>query len=161
LIAELNDYLDVMVEAIRQERGVVDKFIGDAIMVVFGIPKPGAEDAQRAIRAAAAMQAALIQHNATRTSSGRPPFEQGIGVHYGYAVAGHVGTTQRLQFTVVGDVVNVASRLESATKAVGASVLISAAAVEAAGGEGHPALKHLGRVAVSGHEQDLEVHTLC
>ena len=160
LIAELNGYLDVMVGAIRREGGVVDKFIGDAIMVVFGVPKSGPKDAQRAIRAAAAMQAALVQHNEVRAGKGRPPFKQGIGVHYGTVVAGHVGTTQRVQFTVVGDVVNVASRLESATKTAEVPVLISAAAVEAAAGEGCPALRCLGRIEVPGHAQDLEVHTL-
>jgi len=160
LIAELNHYLDAMVGVIRREGGVVDKFIGDAIMVVFGIPKPGPDDARRAIRAAAAMQAALDEHNEVRAKAGRPPFQQGIGVHFGPAVAGHVGTTQRLQYTVVGDVVNVASRLESATKSAGVSVLISSAAVEAAGGEGQPPLKSLGRVEVPGHSQDLKVHTL-
>ena len=160
LIAELNNYLGAMVAVIREEGGVVDKFIGDAIMVVFGIPKPGPDDARRAIRAAAAMQSALVEHNVARASAGKPPFAHGIGVHFGPAVAGHVGNAERLQYTVVGDVVNVASRLESATKSAGASVLISAAAVEAAEGDRHPPLKSLGHVEIPGHEQNLKVYTL-
>jgi class 3 adenylate cyclase len=160
LIAELNGYLNVMVGVIRREGGVVDKFIGDAIMVVFGIPKHKPDDARRAIRAAAGMQVALAEHNEERAKAGRAPFKQGIGVHFGPAVAGHVGTAERLQYTVVGDVVNVASRLESATKAMEVSVLISTAVAEAAAGDGCPQLKCRGRIKVPGHEQDLEVHML-
>jgi class 3 adenylate cyclase len=162
LIAELNNYLDAMVSVIRSEGGVVDKFIGDAIMVVFGIPRPRPDDALRAVRTAAAMQQALARHNERRAAAGRPPLRHGIGVHFGPAVAGHVGNEDRLQFTVVGDVVNVASRLESATKAAGVAVLISeaaAAAARKADGE-VPGLESRGRIELPGHDEDLEAHTL-
>ena len=161
LIAELNSYLDAMVAVIRREGGVVDKFIGDAIMVVFGIPRPRPDDALRAVRTAAAMQAALAAHNEERAQAGRPPFAHGIGVHFGQAVAGHVGNAERLQYTVVGDVVNLASRLEAATKSAGAAVLISAAAVDAARAAGDElSLERLSEVAVPGKEEEIEVYTL-
>lgn len=164
LVGELNAYLDVMVEAVKREGGMVDKFIGDAIMVVFGVPVPRPDDARRAVRAARAMQEALSVHNAERERAGKPAFLQGIGVHYGPAVAGHIGNAERLQFTVIGDVVNVASRLESATKAQKVSVLVSAAVAEAAraasGDRELPPLESLGSIDLPGHEQELEVYTL-
>jgi adenylate cyclase len=136
LIAELNDYFEAMIDAIRPHGGVIDKFIGDAIMVVFGAPTPSGDEATRAIRTAAAMRAALAAHNARREARGLPPLKQGIGVHFGEAVAGNVGTPDRLQYTVVGDTVNTASRLEGATKDVGVDVLLSGAVVARALAEG-------------------------
>ena len=125
LIAELNEYFETMVRVIRQHGGVVDKYIGDAIMVVYGIPKQLGDEATRAVRTAAGMQSALTELNKTRAKRGLPPLRQGIGIHYGTAVAGNVGTLERLQYTVVGDTVNYASRLEAATKELGVEVLLS------------------------------------
>ncbi|MCB9692640.1 MAG: adenylate/guanylate cyclase domain-containing protein [Alphaproteobacteria bacterium] len=136
LVDELNAYFEAVVSAVRAERGVVDKYIGDAVMAVFGLPESHGDEACRAIRAAVAMQAALERHNAVRAEHGLPPLAQGVGVHFGEVVAGPVGTADRVQFTVLGDTVNVAARLEAATKTTGASVLISGAAVEKARQEG-------------------------
>lgn len=132
LIRELNAYLEAMIAEVSAEGGVVDKYMGDAIMVVFGIPKPLPDDPARAVRTALRMQVALDRHNADRARLGLPPLRQGIGVHYGEAVAGNVGTHDRLQYTVIGDVVNTASRLEHATKELGIPVLLSDEVVAAA-----------------------------
>lgn len=159
LVEELNAYLHDMVAEIRAEGGVVDKYIGDAIMAVFGIPRERPDDALRAIRAAARMRAALARHNEARAARGLPPLAHGVGVHFGTMIAGNVGTSERMQYTVIGDVVNLASRLESATKEVGVDVLVSRAAAEAAA-PGAPPLRPLAALAVRGHEQPVEVLTL-
>jgi len=164
LVSELNAYLSVMVEVIRGEGGVVDKYIGDAIMAVFGIPEGSGEDALRAIRAAVAMQEALVAHNVERASRGLPALAQGIGVHFGEAVAGNIGTPSRLQFTVIGDAVNAASRLESATKTMGVGVIISEAAVESArsalAGRTMPEMLALGTLEVRGKDEAMTVMTV-
>ncbi len=163
-VVELNAYLDAMVNVIREHGGLVDKFIGDAIMVVFGAAEPGDNDALSAVQTAHGMCQALAAHNRRRVSKGRPAFRHGIGVHYGPVVAGNIGNLERLQFTVIGDSVNLASRLESATKTAGAQVLISADAVDAArqgaSGEDLPPMRSLGEIQVPGREASLEVHTL-
>ncbi len=164
LVGELNAYLDAMVQAIGAEGGVVDKYIGDSVMVVFGIPEERPDDAARAIRCAQAMRQALAAHNRQRAEAGRPPFHQGIGAHFGPVVAGNIGNADRLQFTVIGDAVNVAARLEAATKELGAEVVLSSDLVEAARRSSDPAaasgLRSLGRVAVRGREAELDVFSL-
>jgi class 3 adenylate cyclase len=162
LVDELNAYLDAMVGAIEPYGGLVDKFIGDAIMVVFGIPQAKGDEAVRAIRAASAMRDALTAHNQKRKERGLPPLKQGIGVHFGDAVAGNIGTADRMQFTVVGDVVNLASRLETATKELSVDVVISEDAVKSAQNQGGqiPALRSCGTVSVKGRTEAVAVFTL-
>jgi class 3 adenylate cyclase len=161
LVDELNAYLHEMVAEIRAEGGVVDKYIGDAIMAVFGVPSGRPDDAARAIRAADRMRVALARHNRDREARGLPPLAHGVGVHYGPMVAGNIGTAERMQYTVIGDAVNLASRLESATKDTHVELLVSDTAVRAAqaAGVSVPALKVHGTIAVRGHEAVL-VHTL-
>jgi class 3 adenylate cyclase len=132
LMRELNAYLDAMVTEIQAEGGVIDKYLGDGLLAVFGMTGSREDDALRALRAAHGMQAALRSHNEARRAWQLPPLQHGIGVHYGEAVAGNVGTAQRLQYTVMGDTVNIASRLEQATKGEPVSVLFSEALVDAA-----------------------------
>jgi adenylate cyclase len=159
LVAELNAYLKVMVDVVRVEGGVVDKYIGDAIMVVFGIPGADGTEADRAIRAARKMHEALKRHNVRREQDGLPAFRQGIGVHFGPVVAGNIGTYDRLQYTVIGDAVNLASRLESATKERGVSTLLSAATI--AGCAIPPTdVRPIEAVSLRGREAPMEVFTL-
>lgn len=132
LIAQLNAYLEAVVPAIRACGGVVDKYMGDAVLAVFGVPEGLGDEARRAIAAACAMEEALERHNVDRAARGLPPLRQGIGVHYGALAAGHIGTRERLQYTVIGDTVNVASRLQTATKEIGVPVLLSEALVRRA-----------------------------
>mgnify|MGYP000492086051 CR=1 FL=1 len=162
LVEELNAYLEAMVPAVLAEGGIVDKYIGDAIMAVFGAPFRDGDEAGRAIRAAAAMTAALETHNADRATKGLPPLAMGVGVHMGRVVAGHVGTKDRLQYTVVGDTVNVASRLEGATKTEGVPMLFSEAVVTSArsGVSTIPSLVVHGAIDIRGRTQRLTVYTL-
>jgi len=111
--------------AVLAEDGVVDKYIGDAIMVVFGAPEPEANDALRAVRSGVGMRRALARLNARLEARGVPPLRTGIGIHTGEVIAGSIGHEEQRQYTVIGDAVNLASRLETATKDLGVNLLIS------------------------------------
>lgn len=125
VVSRLNRYFAEMVMVIHGCGGMVDKFIGDAIMAVFGAPLTSADHPEQAVRAALGMQAALERLNRSWASEGLPPLRIGIGVHTGEAVIGNVGSPERLDYTVIGDVVNTASRLESLTKERNSALLIS------------------------------------
>jgi class 3 adenylate cyclase len=162
LVRQLNAYLAAMVNVISAHGGVVDKYVGDAIMAVFGAPAARPDDAARAIRAAHAMRGALAEHNQARALREEPPLRQGIGVHTGPVVAGNVGTAARASYTVIGDTVNLASRLEAATKERGVEVLVSEDAVQAAWGarDDLPALEDAGELEVRGRSKPVQVLTL-
>ena len=161
LVTELNEYLEAMVTAIETEGGYIDKFIGDAIMVVFGMNDTSPDDAARAVRTARAMQRALASHNQRRSAKGLPQMAQGIGIHMGVAIVGNIGTASRVQQTVVGSVVNIASRLESATKELQVAVLMSEAVAKAAQlhGTGLPTLRALSPVGLRGLAEPLAIRT--
>jgi adenylate cyclase len=125
LVALLNEYFTEMVGIVMHEDGVVDKYIGDAIMAVFGAPVPKPEDARNAVRAAVRMRRALQHLNTRLEQRGLPTLRTGIGIHTGEVVAGNIGSERRMEYTVIGDAVNLASRLESNTKDLGVNVLIS------------------------------------
>ena len=111
--------------------GTVDKYIGDAIMVHFGTPRPQKDDPARALACAAAMIAEVGRWNAERARAGEAPIGIGIGVHYGEVLVGNIGDARRLEYTVLGDTVNVASRLERLTRETGAPLVVSDALVGA------------------------------
>jgi adenylate cyclase len=127
LVTFLNEYFSFVVRPITAERGVVNKFIGDSVMAVFS-PVFGVEDhAEAAIRAAMGMRAALEAFNAEQRWE---TIRQGVGIHTGVLVAGTVGAEDRREYTVIGDTVNVASRIESQTKVAETDILISGATVD-------------------------------
>jgi len=158
LMTQLNEYLEIMVSAINKHGGVVDKFMGDGIMAVFGAPMPSKDDSLRAIRAAEEMMLQLDHLNATRAQKGLIPLKQGIGIHYGNVVAGNVGSPARASYTVIGDTVNLASRLEAASKREKQDVLISSAAKDSF--PESVELNYVGEIEVPGRRESVDVYTL-
>jgi len=119
--------------AIESHGGVVDKFVGDNVMGVFGAIDPGPEDAIHALEAAQNLLETINRWNEERQQQSAPPVALGIGLHYGPVFTGLVGTEERQEFTVIGDVVNTAHRIEGLTKELGTSLLVSAQIMEATG----------------------------
>jgi adenylate cyclase len=124
-VTMLNEYFTLMVDCIQREEGMLDKFIGDAIMAAFGIPVGHEDDPDRAVRTAIAMVNELRSWNAVRAGEGKPPVEIGIGLNTDLVVSGNIGSKKRMDYTIIGDGVNLAARLESACKQYGARILIS------------------------------------
>lgn len=117
LMSLLNRYFAAMIEVIFRHDGTLDKFIGDAVMVVFGAPLPQPDRVERAVRCAEDMQKALAVFNAAQRAAGAPELGAGITVHCGPVVAGTVGSEMRMEYTVLGDVVNLTQRMQSKTGA--------------------------------------------
>jgi adenylate cyclase len=112
----LNAHFELLSNCVEAEGGTVDKFIGDSLMAFWGAPEPFEDHAARALRAGAAIQEAIITENFRRTGSDRLPISVRVGIHTGTAIVGNIGSKSRVNYTVVGDAVNVASRLESLSK---------------------------------------------
>jgi adenylate cyclase len=125
VVAMLNEYFEVMVACIERNKGRVNKFIGDAIMAMWGAPHATDNDPWYAVMAAVEMRIELNKLNELRISRGQGPIRIGVGLHCGEAVAGTIGSKSRLEYTIIGDTVNQSSRLESSTKAFGTDLLIS------------------------------------
>ena len=114
---------------IERRGGTLDKFIGDALLVTFGVPDPAPDDAVRALASARAMLAEVERWNGERARSGQDPIGIGVGLHYGPVVMGDIGSERSMAFTVVGDTVNTASRLQGITRELGCRVVASEAFV--------------------------------
>ena len=121
----LNEYFSIMVECIQNEGGMLDKFIGDAIMAVFGAPISHDDDPDRGVRAAIQMMLELKKLNKKRMNNGLLPIDHGMGLNTGQIVSGNIGSEKRMDYTVIGDAVNLAARVESSCKKYGAHILIS------------------------------------
>ena len=116
VISFLNEYFKLMIDAVSENDGWIDKFIGDAVMVIYGIPVKAGDDAVRAVRTALAMKDAMAAFNERRSKAGLAPVRMGVGINSGTVVAGNVGSKERMNYTVVGDTVNVAARLVSLSR---------------------------------------------
>lgn len=118
LFSLLNRYFEAIAAAVIAEEGLLDKFIGDSLMAEFGLPRSRGDgvEALAAVRAALAMQASLAKLNGELIAAGHPPLRQGIGLHFGEVMAGNLGSPERLEFTVIGSSVVIASRLERLTR---------------------------------------------
>ena len=125
MVAILNDYFSRMVDIIFERSGTLDKFIGDAIMAVFGAPIVAQHDTDNAVSAAIDMLRRLREFNASQTAEGRPRIKIGVGIDTGAVIAGTIGSPRRMDYTVIGEHVNLASRIESANKYFGTRILIS------------------------------------
>jgi adenylate cyclase len=129
----LNRHFSRMVKVVQENGGVVDKFIGDAIMAVFGEYLGTHEPYRSAVKAAVEMRRELQELNREFLEEGKQPIEIGIGIHAGSALAGNIGSVDRKQFTVIGNTVDIAERLEAETKILGYPILISAEVFEHCG----------------------------
>lgn len=149
----LNDYFDAMSEPIARHGGEILKFIGDGLLAIFPLSAPDAcANLLRAVAEARQAMAALNQRN---SGTGRAPLNYGIGVHVGDVMYGNIGSTSRLDFTVIGPAVNMASRLEALTKTIGKKVLLSRAFAELV--EKEFALEHVGQHAVRGFNEPIDL----
>ncbi|MBR1091292.1 adenylate/guanylate cyclase domain-containing protein [Bradyrhizobium manausense] len=156
---EVVDRLDgafaVLVDILDRHGGIVNKFLGDGFLALFGAPLEASDAAHRAVAAGRDMLTAMDRINA-QTSW---PLRIGIGIHFGEVVAGNIGSPRRKEYTVIGDTVNFASRLEALNKEFGSQLLISASVREALGDDGKDAVA-LGEVIVRGYEQKVAVFQL-
>jgi adenylate cyclase len=123
----LNHYFGIVVPIIERQGGIVNQYIGDGLMVIFGAPARQPDHAHRAIVAAVQVIEELHRRQVEWAAMGQPEFRIGIGIHTGKAVVGTIGSPRRMDYTAIGDVVNTASRIESANKAFGSEILVSEA----------------------------------
>jgi len=125
LVDSLNRYFEAMVDVIDHHGGITDKYIGDAIMALFGAPEKKDDDVYRSVLAGLAMLEALDDFNADQHRRGIAPFTIGVGIHYGVVTAGNIGSDKKMDYTVIGETVNMASRLEGLTKYYGTPMIVS------------------------------------
>ncbi len=155
---QLNEYFPMMVEAVQQHRGIINDFIGDAVMAVYGAPMDNPEHALDAVRTARKMQAGLAALNIEWQSRRLPPLRMGIGIHTGTVFAGNVGSPKRKKYTVVGDAVNVAARVEGLNKTLHTTLLITGETYAAV--KDRVEVKDCGEVKVKGRQQAVRVYEI-
>ena len=158
VVRDLNAYFTEMETAIRAHGGLVVQYIGDEIEAVFGAPVARPGHAEDAVRAALEMRRRLAAWNAARVGTGQAPLRNGIGIHTGTVLAGNIGSADRLSYALVGDAVNLASRLQGLTKELSADVLVSGTTQSRLNGE--LPLRQLPAVRVKGRTAEVEVYAL-
>jgi class 3 adenylate cyclase len=157
VLSFLNDVQGAFAAEVEANGGIVDKFIGDGMLAVFGAPTPLPNHAAHAIAAARGLQRVLAGINTRRETEGQAKIRIGIGVHSGPVVCGCLGGGDRLEFTVLGDTVNTASRLEGITKEIGVDLVVSDDAARRVPDSG---LTRWGEVAIRGRTTPMEIHTM-
>ncbi len=152
----LNEYFEIMVECITEQGGMLDKFIGDAIMAAFGLPISHDDDEDRGVKAGINMIERLWNWNDQREKEGKPPLDMGLGLNTDKIVAGNIGSQKRMDYTMIGDGVNLAARLESACKQYNARILISDYTFKKL--KGTYRIRYIDDVVVKGKTEPVGVH---
>lgn len=155
LVTLMNGYLSAMTDIIEEHGGFVDKYIGDAIVAVFGAPAEAVDNAVLAVKAALSCQVRLEDLNTEAVNAARPRLAHRVGLNSGQAVVGNIGSRRRFNYTVVGDAVNLASRLEGANKYYGTSILASEATVKLTGAAFQ--WREVDAIRVKGREETVRV----
>ncbi len=158
VMSGLRAYFTAMHRAIRLRRGLVLQFVGDEIESIFGVPVHFEGHADAAVRAAIDMRRALKELNAERIASGKPPFDHGIGIHSGNVLAGNSGSEEQSAYSLIGNTVNVASRIQGLTRELGCDILVSQETVEQLR-ESFPLAKEAARF-VKGYSRSIIVYQL-
>jgi adenylate cyclase len=161
LVMQLNEYLTAMVECVFRFGGTLDKFIGDAVMAVWGNTHSEGvrNDAANAVRAALAMREELARLNASWAARGLPPLRIGVAINHGEVVVGNIGSPQRMEFTVIGDAVNVSWKLQELTKDLEADLIVGENVMGLVIEEFE--LRPLGKATIKGLPQPLEIFEVC
>ncbi len=157
LVNSLNRYFDIMVDIIMDRNGIVDKYIGDAIMAFFGAPVAYDNDTINSVYAALEMVDGIRRFNEKQIELGKPEFKTGIGVNYGEVTVGNIGTEKKMDYTVIGDAVNLASRLEGLTKEYGQDLIISESLYDKVKSE--ISCRFLDIVAVKGKTKGVKIYS--
>ncbi len=157
IVESLNEYFAIMVEIIQdRHRGRVDKYIGDAIMAFFGAPVKHEDDAFQAVMSGFEMLDSVRAFNASQVSKGRPPFRFGVGINYGEVTLGNIGSEKKMDYTIIGDEVNVASRLEGLTKVYKEELIVSGSVAEFL--DGKVPCRQIDMVRVIGRKEPIHVY---
>jgi len=159
VVEMMNQYFTAMERVVRQNGGVVLQFVGDEIEAVFGAPEPDPDHAEHALAAALAMRTALAQFNDKRRKQGEDDVRHGIGIHSGNVLAGNVGSEQRKTYSMLGDTVNLASRLQTLNKKLGTNILISGETRRRITQRDIP-MRSMGNHAVRGKSESVEVYAV-
>jgi adenylate cyclase len=150
VVNRLNELLDIVTHIIIENDGTVDKYIGDAVMAFWGAPAADKKQASKAVKAALEIRKKIEEET---------DFQVGVGINYGRAIIGNIGSTKRFDYTAIGDTVNTASRIEGLTKSLGQSIVVSEAVIEKIKKEdGYITAEDLGRVLVKGKNTKLHVY---
>jgi len=159
LVESMGEYLGMMSDIIYQHQGIVDKFIGDAVMAIWGAPSPDPEHARHACQAVCECVKKIEELNIRWKKAGRKPFYTRFGMHSGITFVGNIGSPYRLNYTALGDTVNIAARLETLNKEKGTQVLVSKEVLDKCGNSFN--FKNLGEANVKGKQEVVHVYELC
>lgn len=158
IVTTLNEYFSEMTNIIFKYGGMVDKFMGDSVMAVFGTPISRTDDSLRAVKAGLEMQNQLAKLNTKWESENKTPLKAGIAIHTGTVVAGNIGSTKRMEYTVIGDTVNLTSRIEGMNKTYQTDVLISETTYNSV--KEHIKMKFVAETQVRGRTQPIRLYTI-